>query len=55
MSTQHYGPKYEKEYKKQRKLQQEVLGHLKEYGPRQWDTLYSHFDPHSTAVIAPVL
>jgi hypothetical protein len=33
MSTKHYGPKYEKESKKQRKLRQEVLGHLKAYGP----------------------
>jgi hypothetical protein len=55
MSTKHYGPKYDKEYKKQCKLQQEALGDLKEYGPRHSNTLYMHFDPHSTADIAPVL
>ena len=55
MSTKHYGPMYEKESKKQRKLQQEVLEHLKAYGPRDGDTLYIHFVPRSIADIAPVL
>ena len=35
-----YGPKYEKEQKKLRGLQHDLLTRLKESGPRNYDSLY---------------
>lgn len=55
MAKKHHGPKYEKEQKAKWMLQREVLAHLKEHGPRNWEMLYVHFDQKRTANIAPVL
>ena len=44
MPKKRRGAKYEKELKQQRALQRQVLGHLKEYGPKNCDALHVHFD-----------
>lgn len=55
MARKPYGPKYEKERKKQRDLEQRVLEHLKKHGSSLYDGLYVLFDLNRTAAIAPVL
>jgi hypothetical protein len=55
MAKKNDGSKHEKEQKKKRMLQREVLAHLKEHGPRNWEMLYVHFDQKRTANIATVL
>ena len=50
-----HGPEYEKEKKQKWMLQQEVLAHLKEHGPRKWEMLYVHFDQKRTSDVAPAL
>jgi hypothetical protein len=44
MPKKHRGAEYEKELKQQRALQRQVLEQLKEYGPKNCDALYVHFD-----------
>lgn len=55
MRKKHYGPKYEKEQRKLRTLQRQVLQHLKGHGPKNYDVLYVHFDPRRTGDIGPAL
>lgn len=51
MAKKQYGPKYEKERRKQWELQRRVLAHLKEHGPSNYDGLYVLFDLDRSANI----
>ena len=55
MAKKPYGPKYEKEQKKQRALEQKVLEHLKKHGSSLYVGLYILFDQDRTAAIGPAL
>jgi hypothetical protein len=51
-----YGPEYEKQRKKERELEREVLLHLRAVNkPVNWETLYGEFDLHRTGNVGPVL
>jgi hypothetical protein len=55
MPKKYSGPAYEKERKRQNRLQRDVLEHLKNHGPKNYDLLYVFFDPNHTAAIQPAL
>ena len=51
----HFGPQQEMEYQRRRDLQREVLEHLKQSSPKEWDLLCVHFAIERNANIQPVL
>jgi hypothetical protein len=50
-----YGPTYEKTREKQRSFERQVLEHLKQHGPQDWNILYALFDVSRSLAIIPVL
>ena len=55
MSKKHYGPEYEKEWKKRERLQREVLKYLKEHGQIHYDAVYVSLGARMTTSIRTVL
>lgn len=50
-----YGPSYEKTKAKERSFARQVLEHLKQHGPQDWNLLYAFFDVSRSLAIIPVL
>ena len=55
MALQVAGTEYEKEWKRFLELQQEVLRHLVDIGPTQWEAFYDHFDQDESGEVAQTL